>query len=100
MDSPNPIDRIVMIDTEREDLRVTLVARIDETGDLILEGYDRGAYVEKMWGNSDYEYWLKIPAAYKDTILLHLLNERFETDSKFMEWLKDKKIPYDFSTWR
>lgn len=92
------IDRITMIDSKSERVRVNLTARIDETGDLILDGYDRGALVEEVWGSDDYEYSLTVKAEYKDTVLLNLIKERFEHDSQFRTWLDKKGIPSDFET--
>jgi hypothetical protein len=99
MEASQPIDRIVLKDTRHEDLNVELVARIDEQGNLVLEGWDRGEFVKQRMDDWDYEYWLKISREWKDTILLHLIRERFENDSRFMEWLKEKNIPYEFSSY-
>lgn len=96
MKSSQPIDRIVLIDTRRQDLSVELVARIDEQGNLALEGVDRGEWVTEQTGDWDYEYWLKVTREWKDTVLLHLLRERFENDSEFRKWLDDKGIPSEF----
>ena len=78
---------------------INLVARIEEDGGLVFEGYDIGPVVEEHWGDSDYEYWLRIDKDYKDTILLWLIKERFGTDSEFREWLNGKGIPSEFESW-
>ncbi len=78
--------------------------KIEENGDLIFEGYDIGDSVENYWGDSDYEYWLKIKAEHLPDILLYLIKECFDrkifiNDSEFNEWLKEKGIPSEFQSW-
>ena len=78
----------------------TLVAMIKEgSGDLVLEGYDFGEAPKQFWGDSDYEYWRVVKKKYKDTILLWLIKERFDTDSAFKNWLDEKGIPSEFMNW-
>lgn len=76
-----------------------LAAMIVDNGDLQLEGYDIGDSVEEFWGDDDYEYWVTVASNYKDTLLLHLLKERFKDSSSFMAWLKQKDIPYQFDSY-
>lgn len=92
------INRIEIIRSKSERVSVRLTARIDERGDLILDGYDSGALVEEVWGSDDYEYSLTVKAEYKDTILLNLIKEKFANDSQFRTWLDEKRIPSDFET--
>lgn len=96
MDTSQTIDQIVLIDTPGEDLSVKLVARINEQGNLVLEGVERGEWVEEKTGDWDYEYWTTVTREWKDTVLLYLLRERFRDDSEFRRWLDDKKIPNKF----
>ena len=93
------IDRIELIKSESERVKVRLTARIDAGGDLILDGYDSGALVEEVWGSDDYEYSLTVKAEYKDTILLNLIKERFKHDAEFRSWLDEKQIPSEFWSW-
>ena len=76
-----------------------LDAMIDDEGNLVLEGYDIGESVKEYWGDSDYEYWLKIRKEWKDTVLLMLIKERFGRSSDLQTWLEEKEIPYEFSSW-
>lgn len=73
-----------------------LEAKISENGDLVLEGQDLGRLVQETWGDEDYEYWLTVAGEYKDTVLLYLLKERFESETAFREWLKEREIPHRF----
>ena len=42
--------------------------RLKEDGDLLFSGQDIGDAPEEIFGDSDYEYWLTIPAAEKDQL--------------------------------
>lgn len=93
------IREIVMSEVRTEKDYSKLIAKIDDDGDLVLEGYDIGETPKKYWGDSDYEYWLTVNKDYKDTILLWLIKERFEDDSHFKDWLDEKGIPRNFDSW-
>jgi hypothetical protein len=72
-------------------------------GDLVMEGYDLGAVPMRCFGDSDYEYWVTVRRADKDRLLLLLIaqllvNENCKS-SRFMEWLKSREIPYQFSSY-
>lgn len=100
---------------EREDLKVSIDLSIDQSGQLILEGYDIGALVEKVWGDSDYEYGLSIER--KDVNLLYdllkiergnqvqLLDEMYlrfgghEAYSSICRFLEANNIPYKGFSW-
>ena len=59
--------------------------RIDD-GQLVLEGVDAGKFVGDVWGTEDYEFSETVPAAWRDTVLLHLMAERFDKTSDFKKW--------------
>jgi spore maturation protein CgeB len=90
------INEITLIDSKTERLSVRLTARIGENGDLILDGYDSGEFVEEALHHDDYEYSLTVKAEYKDTILLNLIKEKFKHDAEFRTWLDEKRIPSEF----
>ena len=70
--------------------------RIKKNGDLLFSGQDIGSAPSDMYGDSDYEYWLTIPAAEKDRALLALIEKHYSGDgmviSKLRELMKSKKI--------
>ena len=59
------IDKIDLIESRSERISTHLSAKVVENGDLMLEGQDLGSLVEKQFGDSDYEYSLKIKSKYK-----------------------------------
>ena len=55
--------------------------QIDEDGDLKFSGQDIGDAPEAIFGDSDYEYWLTVPAAEKDRLLLALIEKHYAGDA-------------------
>lgn len=78
-------------------------AEITDEGDLLLSGQDLGAAPQEAFGDSDYEYWLKILAADKDRLLLVVLERDYSGNlsviSDLMTFLKAKGIPYEFASY-
>lgn len=79
---------------------VRITAEICENGDLQLSGQDLGKAPQEIFGKSDYEYWLTVPAAQRDPLLLALLEALYKGDvcvvSKMREMLEAKGIPSEF----
>ena len=91
--------KITIYDNKTKDNEIhTLVAEIKENGDLVLSGYDCGQSVKKFFGDFDHEYWLTVKARNVSSVLLNLIKERFKDDTEFREWLNEKDIQFDFSS--
>ena len=73
---------------------------IDEDGNLLFSGQDIGSDPEEIFGDIDYEYWLTVPAAEKDRLLLALLEKHYAGDalviSTLRELMESKEIPCSF----
>ena len=73
---------------------------IDEDGNLLFSGQDIGSDPEEIFGDIDYEYWLTVPAAEKDRLLLALLEKHYAGDalviSTLRELMESKQIPCSF----
>jgi len=93
------IKEINLREDKTKDNSSYLDAKIDDQENLVMEGYDIGKSPEEFWGDDDYEYWVVVQKEFKDTVLLWLLKEHFRTSTDFMNWLKSKNIPYEFSSW-
>jgi hypothetical protein len=78
-------------------------ARIEDNGDLRFSGQDIGDAPEEIFGDLDYEYWLTIPAAEKDRLLLALIEKIYKGNasvvSEMKEFLEERNIPYGFQTY-
>ena len=59
--------------------------RITEEGDLLFSGQDIGEVPEQIFGDSDYEYWLTVPASEKDRLLLALIEKHYAGDALVCE---------------
>ena len=98
--SREKIARIVLKDQRSPDGELRkLEAYVEDNGDLVLEGYDLGDTVEEWWGDADYEYWRRVERQDVPRVLLELIKDRFESDTAFAEWLKEKGIPNKFDNW-
>lgn len=76
-----------------------LLAYIEVSGDLVLEGYDLGDAVEEWFGDADYEYWRRIESDNVPRVVLELIKDRFQSDAAFAAWLTEKGIPSRFDNW-
>ena len=78
-------------------------ARIEESGDLVISGQDIGDAPEEFFGDLDYEYWLTVPAAEKDRLLLALIETHYAGDlsvvSKLRDLMEEKRIPCRFHSY-
>lgn len=50
-------------------------AELMKNGDLVIAGQDLGELPLEIYHDYDYEYWLTIPAAYKETTFVYLLKK-------------------------
>lgn len=94
-------------------LKCIVTATIDESGQLVVEGYDSGELVERTWGDSDYEYSLKLKIASVEKLKQHLevnkdeglllkIQQEFggaRAFSQFKNFLDQKEIEYDYFSW-
>lgn len=73
---------------------------IEENGDLRFTGQDIGSAPEEIFGDMDYEYWLTVPAAEKDRVLLVLIEKLYRGDasvmSEFRQILESNGIRHNF----
>ena len=51
--------------------------RLEEGGAIVLEGQDMGPIVEEVWGDSDYEFWVRVEPASLSKLAYELLREKF-----------------------
>jgi hypothetical protein len=101
---PMPADSHKIILVERPgETSIHISAEIREDGDLQLSGQDIGKVPLEVFGDSDYEYWLRVPAAQKDLLLLALIEALYKGDvgavSKLRALLEARKIPCEFSSY-
>jgi len=77
-----------------------IAVRLNDEGDLVMEGQDLGAAPLAAFGESEYEYFVTVRREHKDALLMQPVRDRFLSEpmpsSTFMEYLKETKVPYEF----
>ncbi len=108
------MEKVILYHFVSDDIKITIEAYFE--GDLlIIDGYDIGSRVKEYWGDSDYEYSVKIPATgieflyhYLDveknnqSKLLHALAQRYNTNSCYSDirkLMEDNKIICEGFSW-
>lgn len=108
------MESVTLFELKNEGIRINISAYFE--GDvLVVDGYDIGKTVEEFWGDSDYEYVVKIPAPGVEFLyqyfgiatgakheLLQALANRYNSNfcySEIRQLLDDHKIKYEGFTW-
>ena len=80
---------------------VRLSVRVD--GSLRLDAQDMGKFVEETWGDSDYEFWVDVPASALPKLVFALLREKYSARSgavdEFREFCKKEGIEHEWDSW-
>jgi hypothetical protein len=78
-------------------------ARVEDNGNLIVEGQDVGEAPQKWFDDGDYEFWVTVKAEDKDSVILALIEKlfggRFSAVDEFRDFLKERGIPFGWMTW-
>ena len=70
----------VLLYEERGETSRYIDAEITKDGDLVMTGQDLGKLPKEVWGDSDYEFFVYIPAKHKSDVHRVLL-EKFHSDN-------------------
>jgi hypothetical protein len=109
------MEKITLFYLERPDIKVSMEIYFNKKNQLYFDGYDIGEFVEKTWGDSDYEYTYTIEAQEVKKFypifnlktgdksgLLKILKDRFsvnEAYSLFGNFMKAHDIKCESFTW-
>jgi hypothetical protein len=85
---------VTLMKSISEKISIELIAKIDEEGNLVLEGYDNGPLVKEFWGDLDYEYWVTVPSDQKLVVLEQLIFDAFPTLLELHSWLRTTRIRF------
>ena len=84
---------------ERRSVRLAL----ETNGDIVIDTQDIGPTAKRMFGDSDYEFWLKIPASSASALAHALVRKIHEGNLSAADDLKAfcaaNDIPFEFTTW-
>ena len=106
---------VILFQLETENIKVTVEAFFEAGGSLVVEGHDIGKTVLEYWGDSDYEYAVRVPPAEVVKLyallavpendqagLLERLHFQFHTNtcfSEFRDFLDQSGIHSEGSSW-
>ena len=109
------MESVVLFTLTNEEIKISIDAYFDATGNLVIDGYDRGKKVEAYWGDFDYEYTTTISPEEVNKLyvlldlvegnkseLLLALQKRFNTNTCYSElqnYLDQNNIKYEGFSW-
>ena len=80
---------------------VRLTVRPD--GSIKIDAQDTGEYVEQTWGDSDYEFWVDVPASALAKLAFALLRDRYAGQEgsvdAFRDFCKKAEIDHKWDSW-
>lgn len=91
--------------TEEGQELTTISCRFLDNGALKIDGQDIGPSVEKLQGDSDYEYWMEISAEDVKRLVPIILKEAFNatkrlTFERIRDLCRENGIECNFAVWR
>ena len=89
-------EKVRLVDTHGA-TSVRMDVGMTDEGDLLFSEQDVGDAPNEFWGDSDYEYWLKVSAADKDRVLLALIEKLYSGNSSLVSEIKG--IPSEFASY-
>jgi len=87
-EASNSKPRKIQLYEERGETSRYIDAEITKDGDLVVSGQDIGKLPQEFWGDSDYEFWVYVPARYKDEVRKALLEKLHADDPKAVDEFK------------
>lgn len=93
---------VLIANQEGEEARTVTLSALPD-GSLRLQSSDHGPTAQRMYGNSDYEFWFDIPPHAMTNLALVLLADRLHGDpnagQRLREFCEQNEIEYDGGTW-
>jgi hypothetical protein len=72
-------------------------------GSVFLDAQDMGKTVEEIWGDSDYEFWVDVPATALRKLVFALLRERYagrpRAVDEFNDFCEKEGIDHKWDNW-
>jgi hypothetical protein len=85
--------------TEFRSVRLTL----EDDGAIKMDAQDIGPTVTEFWGDSDYEFWVRVPPASLPKLAFELLREKFAGQLGAIDalrtWCEAHGIAHEFDSW-
>jgi hypothetical protein len=85
--------------TEFRSVRLTT----EDDGAIAMDAQDIGPRVTEIWGDTDYEFWVRIEPAALSKLAFELLREKFAGQpgavTALRDWCKAHGIEHEFGSW-
>ena len=85
--------------TEFRSVRLTL----EDDGAIKMDAQDIGPTVARIWGDDDYEFWVRVPPASLPKLAFELLREKFSGQlgavDAFRDWCTTHGVEHEFDSW-
>jgi hypothetical protein len=76
---------------------------IEGDGAIKMDAQDMGPTVVQIWGDDDYEFWVRVPTASLPKLAFELLRKKFWGQlgavDAFRDWCKAHGIRHEFDSW-
>ena len=85
--------------TEFRSVRLAL----EDDGAIKMDAQDIGPIVTQIWGDDDYEFWVRVPSVSVSKLAFELLREKFAGQlgavDAFRDWCKAHGVEHEFDSW-
>ena len=76
---------------------------LEDDGAIKMEAQDIGPSVTRIWGDDDYEFWVRVPPASVSKLAFELLREKFSGQlgavNAFRYWCNEHGVEHEFDSW-
>jgi hypothetical protein len=76
---------------------------VEEDGAIKMDAQDIGPTVTQIWGEDEYEFWVRVPSASVSKLAFELLREKFKGQlgavDAFRDWCKAHGVEHEFGSW-
>ena len=76
---------------------------LENDGAIKMDAQDIGPTVTQIWGDDDYEFWVRVPSASVSKLAFELLREKFTGQlgavDAFRDWCKAHSVEHEFDSW-
>jgi hypothetical protein len=76
---------------------------VEDDGAIKMDAQDIGPNVTRIWGDDDYEFWVRVPSASLPKLAFELLREKFSGQvgavDAFRDWCRTHDVQHEFDSW-
>jgi hypothetical protein len=76
---------------------------LEDDGAIKMDAQDMGPTVTQIWGDDDYEFWVRVPPNSLPKLAFELLRERFSGQlgavDAFRVWCEAHGVEHKFDSW-